>query len=61
MDIIANILLELAKIELFVTRTVDELIAGYEDPILKVAKRFGIVNDSIFGLYSDNVNTFCFH
>lgn len=50
-----NSLLKLMNIKLFVTKTVGELISGYQDPLLKLAKTFepNIVKSDKFSLLND--------
>jgi len=45
-------LLKLYKEELFETRTVGEILWGYEDPVLKLMKRFVPSTPSVVGLFS---------
>lgn len=49
-----NSLLNLQNIKLFVTKSVKELIAGYEDPLMKLAKNFGAnVTQTKFSLINE--------
>ncbi len=50
--LIFNVILSINKAKLFTTRTIDEIISGYKDPILVTIKnRFpDIIKDDIFGL-----------
>ena len=45
-------LLKVYKEELFETRTVGEILWGYEDPVLKLIKRFVPSTPSVVGLFS---------
>ena len=37
-DMIANYMLKNLKIKLFITKTVGEVLSGYDDPFMKMAK-----------------------
>jgi hypothetical protein len=58
---VVNDLLAVLKTSLFVTKTVGELISGYKDPLLTLAKIFvpEIISDDKFSLLK-GVNTFDF-
>jgi hypothetical protein len=47
-----NAMLKLFKTKLFVTKTAGELISGYEDPLMKMAKTFlpKVIKDDKFSL-----------
>jgi hypothetical protein len=51
-DEIIQLILDAYDTELFVTHTVGELITGYEDPLLKIAKAFlpNLVKDTKFSI-----------
>jgi hypothetical protein len=56
---VANALFALFGTELFVTKTVDELIAGYEDPLMALAKQFlpALIKDDKFSLVNGKNGT----
>ena len=47
-----NSMLKLFKTKLFITKTAGELISGYEDPLMKMAKTFlpKVIKDDKFSL-----------
>jgi hypothetical protein len=52
-----NLLFAVFRIKMFVTKTVDELISGYVDPLLVAAKALGYVTDDTFSLLN-GVNSY---
>lgn len=45
-----NVFLFAEGTKMFNTKTVEELISGYQDPLLKAAKALGYVTDDTFSL-----------
>ena len=56
---IANFLFDLFGTTLFVTKTVGELICGYEDPLMELAKKFlpSLIKEDKFSLLNGKNGT----
>ena len=47
-----NLIFKIFRTKIFITKTVEELITGYEDPLLKIAKKYlpNVVTDDKFSM-----------
>lgn len=52
-----DLVLKMYNTKLFVTKSVGELIKGYEDPLLKLGKTLNKVKESMFSLTSGKNGT----